>query len=94
MKEFGFAVITACLLVFGAFGCRSNVPPGGACSSDGECGPESASCYFTSAEAEEGYCTRSCRIDDQVESKPCPEGLSCNRIDNEHFILGSTVCTK
>lgn len=93
MKKKLYVVIAAALCTL-ALGCKTDVPPGGACSSDSQCGSESAACYFPSAEASEGYCTRSCRIDDQMETKPCPEGLSCNRVDNEHFILGATVCTK
>lgn len=76
-------------------GCRSDVPPGGACSSNGECGKASAACYFPEG-AEEGYCTRSCRLGEETETetKPCPEGLTCKRSEAEHFILGSTFCAK
>lgn len=85
-----------CVLIFASamlVGCRSNVPPGGACSSNGECGEASAACYFPEG-SEEGYCTRSCRIDEQTETKPCPDGLTCKRHDTEHFILGATFCSK
>jgi hypothetical protein len=95
-----FATIAAVLtgiLIIGACN-KHDVPMGGACEKNEDCGPGALACYKAS-QADPGYCSQTCVVAPPKGVIPggpgCDAGgLVCKKAPSAHPILGEEFCVK
>lgn len=82
-----------------AFSCnKHNVPLGGACEVNEDCGKGTLACYKPAGQ-EKGYCSTTCQVNPPPNLVPggpgCESaGLVCRKADTEHRPLGFEFCVK